>query len=166
MKLTKAKYWILAATVGVTATTAYWAYGQYKKMLKNIIGFNSITIKNLSLKNIAFDLVVDYTNKMDIDIVLTNQEYDVYLNNIYTTTLKNPNKVVLAANATSQIPLKVDFDPKDIYTKLAVNPLSFLSDPKKIMVKLDMRLKVKLLFFNINVPYTYQDTLARMTGLK
>ena len=135
-------------------------------MLKNIIGFNSITIKNLSLKNIAFDLVVDYTNQMDIDIVLTNQEYDVYLNNIYTTTLKNPNKVVLAKNATSQIPLKVDFDPKDIYTKLAVNPLSFLSDPKKIMVKLDMRLRVKLLFFNINVPYSYQDTLARMTGLK
>jgi hypothetical protein len=57
-------------------------------------------------------------------------------------------------------------DPKDIYTKLSVNPLSFLANPKKIMVKLDMRLKVKLLFFNINVPYTYQDTLARMTGLK
>lgn len=166
MKLAKAKYWILAATVGVTATTAYWAYGQYKKMLKNIIGFNSITIKNLSLKNIAFDLVVNYTNKMDIDIVLTNQEYDVYLNNIYTTTLKNPNKVVLAANATSKIPLNVSIDPKDIYSKLSINPASFLTDPKKIIVKLDMRLKVKLLFFNINVPYTYQDTLARMTGLK
>lgn len=166
MKLGKAKYWILAATVGATATTALWAYGQYKKMLKNITGYKSFTLKNFTAKNVAFQVVMTYKNNMDVDINLTNQEYDIYLNDIYATTLKNSNLTTLKAKETSDIPLSVSFDPKDLFNRLSINPTTFLMNPKNIIVKIDMRLKVKLLFFNIPIKYTYKDSMKRMMGLK
>lgn len=166
MKAGKVKYIALAAIVGATGATAIWAYGQYKKLLKNITGIKSFQIKSLSIKNIAFNVVATYTNTMDFDIKLTNQEYDIYLDNIYALTLKNPNELIIKANGTTEIPLDASFDPKELFQKLSVNPVKFLTDYKNIQVKIVMRLKVKLLFFNVTIPYTYEDKLKSMAGLK
>ena len=86
------------------------------------------------------------------------------LNNIYTTSLTNDKLTVLKAHETSEIPLDVSFDPKDMLSKLSLNVASFLTDYKKIKVKIVMKLKVKLLFFSIPVKYTYEDTMKNMMG--
>lgn len=166
MKIGKTKYLIGALVLGATGTTALWAYGQYKKLLKNVTGIKSFTLKNLSVKNIAFNVVATYQNNMDVNIKLTNQEYDIYLDGIYTTTLKNPNELIIKANALNEIPLDASFDPKELFKKLSTNPVNFLTNYKKIRVKIVMRLRVKLLFFNITVPYEYEDSLKNMAGLK
>lgn len=166
MKLGKTKYLIGAAIIGITGTTALWAYGQYKKLLKNVTGVKSFVLKSLSTKNISFNVVATYQNNMDVNITLTNQEYDIYLDNIYATTLKNPHTLVIKANDTTEIPLDASFDPRELFKKLSVNPVKFLTDYKNIRVKIVMRLKVKLLFFSVNVPYTYEDSLKNMAGLK
>ena len=166
MKLGKKGYFVLAAVAGVTATTAVWAYGQYKKLLKNITGYKSVSVKNISKTNIALEVVYTYTNNMDVDVVLTNQKYDIYLDDIYTTTLTNKNELVLKANATTDIPLSVSFDPKDIFNKLKVNPTSFLLNPGNIVMRIDMKVWVKLLFFSIPITYSYEDKLTRMLGIK
>jgi LEA14-like dessication related protein len=166
MKIGKAKYFIIAGVVGVTGATAYWAYGQYKKMLKNITGFNSVAIRNLTLDNIKMDIVMDYTNKMDVPVVLTDQKYDIYLDGFYATTLKNPNELTLKANGVTQIPLSLDFNPQEVFKKLNIGPARLLVDYKKIRVKIVMKLKVKLLFFSIPITYSYEDSLKNIAGLK
>jgi LEA14-like dessication related protein len=163
------KYGLIALGLGLTGSAialGIWAKKQYEKLLKNTTGYKSFSIKEISAKRFAFNVVYTYTNNMDVDVVLTNQVYDIYLNNIYTTTLTNKNMTVLKANATSEIPLDVNFDPKDMLSKLSLNVATFLTDYKKLRIKIVMKLKVKLLFFSIPISYTYEDSLKNMMGLK
>lgn len=155
----KAKYWLIAGVVGVTGATALWAYGQYKKLLKNVTGFKSMKLDILTLDRIKMKVVVTYDNKMDIDVNLTDQKYDIYLDDQYATTLTNTELTVLKANAISEIPLDLDFNPADVFKRLNIGPARLLTDYKNIRVKIVMKLKVKLLFFSIPVNYTYQDKL-------
>ena len=166
MKIAKTKYWILAAVIGVTGATAIWARGQYKKLMKNITAFKSMKLNILTLDRVKMDIVVDYTNKMDVDVVLTDQKYDIYLDGYYATTLTNPNELVLKANATTPIPLDLDFNPAQVFKQLNIGPARLLVEYKKIRVKLVMRLKVKLLFFSIPITYSYEDSLKNFAGLK
>lgn len=161
------KYSLIALGLGVTGSAialGIWAKKQYNLLLLNTTGYKSFTIKNISLKNFAFNAVFTYTNNMDVDVTLTNQVYDVYLNNVYTTTLTNSKLTVLKSKQTSEIPLDVSFDPKDMLNKLSLNIASFLTDYKKLRIKVVMKLKVKLLFFSIPVKYTYEDSLKNMMG--
>lgn len=163
------KYGLVALGLGITGSAialGIWAKKQYNKLLLNTTGYKSFAIKNISAKNFAFNVVYTYKNNMDIDVVLTNQVYDIYLNNVYTTTLTNPNLTVLKAHETSDIPLDVSFDPKDMLNKLSLNIATFLTDYKKLRVKIVMKLRVKLLFFSIPITYTYEDSLKNMMGLK
>jgi LEA14-like dessication related protein len=160
----KAKYWLIAGVVGVTGATALWAYGQYKKLLKNVTGFKSMKLDILTLDRIKMKVVVTYDNKMDIDVNLTDQKYDIYLDDQYATTLTNTELTVLKANAISEIPLDLDFNPADVFKRLNIGPARLLTDYKNIRVKIVMKLKVKLLFFSIPVNYTYQDKLRAFIG--
>jgi hypothetical protein len=161
------KYGLIALGLGVTGSAilgGIWIKKQYNKLIKNTTGYKSFIIKNISAKNFAFNVVFTYKNNMDVDVVLTNQVYDIYLNNFYTTSLKNPNLTVLKANSVSDIPLDISFDPKDMLNKLSLNIASLLTDYKNIKIKIVMRIKVKLLFFSIPISYTYEDTLKNMMG--
>lgn len=165
IKLGKKGYIALAAIAGVTITTGMWAYGQYKKLLQNIVDYKSTKLKSAGLTSMTLDLLYAYTNKMDIDVVLTKQKYDVYLDGIYTVTLTNDKELVLKKNATTDIPLTVTFNPKEIYTKLKVNPTQFLLNPGNVMMRVDMKVWVKLLFFSIPIKYSFEDKLNSMLGL-
>ena len=166
MKLGKAKYLILAGIVGISGATALWIYKQYKKLMKNVTGFKSMKPEIITLDRIKMKIVVNYTNNMDIDVVLTDQQYDIYLDGYYATTLKNPNTITLKANATSEIPLDLDFNPAKVFKQLNIGPAKLLTDYKNIRVKLVMRLKWRALLFNIPITYTYEDSLKNFMGLK
>jgi len=163
------KYGLIALGLGVTGSAialSIWAKKQYKKLLLNTTSFKSMVIKNLTPKNFAFNLVYSYKNNMDVDVVLTNQVYDVYLDDIFTTRLTNKNLTILKANSTSDIPLDVSFDPKDMLNRLSLNLPGFLTNYKKMRMKIVMKLRVKLLFFSIPITYTYEDSLKNIMGLK
>jgi len=163
------KYGLIALGLGLTGSAValgIWIKKQYNLLLLNTTGFKSYTIKEISLKRFAFNLVYTYKNNMDFDVVLTNQVYDVYLDDVYTTTLTNSNKTILKSKETSEIPLDISFDPKDMLNKLSLNLASFVTNYKKIRVKIVMKLKVKLLFFSIPITYTYEDSFKNMFGIK
>lgn len=166
MKLGKKGYVVLAAVAGVTATTAIWAYGQYKKLMKNVTGYKSFSIREISKTNIGLDVIYTYTNNMDVDVVLTKQKYDIYLDDKYVATLKNDSELVLKSLATTDIPLTLNINPTELYNKVKINPSILLVNPGNVNMRIDMKVWVKLLFFSIPVTYSYSDKLTRMLGIK
>ena len=166
MKIGKKGYFVLAAIVGVTATTAIWARAQYKKLMKNVTGYKSVSIKEANKNNIGLQVVYTYTNNMDVDVVLTKQKYDVYLDNNYITSLTNDSTLTLKANATTDIPLSLNINPNDVYNKVKVNPLALLVNPGNVIMRIDMKVWVKFVFIPIPITYSYEDKLTRMLGIK
>lgn len=166
MKIGKKGYFVLAGIVGVSVTTAIWAVAQYKKLMKNVTGYKSVSIKQATKNNIGLQVVYTYTNNMDVDVVLTKQKYDVYLDDNYITSLTNDNTLTLKANATTDIPLSLNINPNDVYNKVKVNPMALLVNPKNVVMRIDMKVWVKLILFSIPITYSYEDKLTRMLGIK
>jgi len=152
---TALKYLLLAGVVGVTGTTLIWVRKQYQKLLKNVTAFKSFTVGKITLNEFNFEVVYDYTNYMDVDIVLASQRYDIYLDDQYITTLTNNKLTTLKANETTQIPLSLKINPKELSQRLGGTVLTALLQPLKANMRIDMNFKVKLFIFKIPVPYSY-----------
>jgi LEA14-like dessication related protein len=166
MKIGKKGYFVLAGFVGITATTAIWVRAQYKKLMKNVTGYKSVSIKEATKNNIGLQVVYTYTNNMDVDVVLTKQKYDVYLDDNYITSLTNDSTLTLKSHATTDIPLSLNINPNDVYNKVKVNPLALLVNPGNVIMRIDMKVWVKLVFIPIPITYSYEDKLTRMLGIK
>jgi LEA14-like dessication related protein len=154
----KLKYGLMIAFAGVTVTTALWLKKQYAKLMKNTYDLKSFIIKKASLKEVTFGVVYAYVNNTDIDINLQAQEYKIYVDDRYITTIKSDIPVVLKANATSDIPLDITIDPKDMYYKFQNNLVKALTQKQKLKIRMDSKFKVKLGIFTVTVPYPYEWT--------
>jgi len=152
------KYILLAAVAGVTVTTALWLRKQYGKLMKNTYELKSFLIKKASLQSITFSVVYAYNNNTDIDINLVGQEYKIYVDDRYITTIKSDVPVVLKANAISDIPLDITIDPKDMYYKFKDNLFKALTQKQKLKIRMESTFRVKLGIFTIPVPYPYEWT--------
>jgi LEA14-like dessication related protein len=153
MKLEK-KY-IIAAGIGVVTVAGALAYLQYKKLMNYAIGFKSINIKKLQENNADFDLLLNFTNKSDVAFNIESQVYDVYINDRLVSKAVNYTQQSISSKSTSVIAVNVKFNPK----KTGQNILSIALSLKPVVLKVDMKLKVKLWFFKVNIPYVYTTTL-------
>lgn len=156
------KKYLIAGLIGVVTLTGATLYLQYKRLMDYVISFKSIKIKKVSFTLFDFDLFLNFQNKSTLKFTIESQSYDVYINNIYVTKLENNSPVLINPKSTSVIGLNVKFNPKEVLEKLNKNIANLLVGTDKLMIKIDMKLKVKMWFFTINIPYVYEDSLKNM----
>ena len=162
----KLKYALGIATIGLTATTFIWARKQYKKMLSNKVDMNSFEFTDISLNKIGINVFFNYFNNTDIKIPLVSQKYDIYLDDKYVASLKNDSTNVIMPNTTSVIGVRGEFNLNQISKNLNINPIKLFLLPKNQRIRIDMKLKVRLLFFNVTIPFSYEDSVKNLTGMK
>ena len=156
------KKWLLVGAIGIVTITGAMAYLQYKKIMNYTLKFKGLIIRNLSFTNFDFDIFLDFINKSKVDFVIEKQVYNVYINNIFVTKLENSSPTTIKASSASPMSLNVKLNPKSVLEKIGVNALSFITSADKTMIKVDCKLKVKLWFFSVNIPYVYESSLKEM----
>lgn len=162
MKPTTKKY-LIAGAIGLVTIAGAVAYLQYKKLMDFTLKFKRLVVRNIGANFLDFQMVFDFFNNSNVNFVITNQEYDIYLNNTYITKLKSNKEINVTSKSNTEIPLDVQIKPEDTLKNLNV---SLLQNPKKYLIKIDAKLKVRLWFFKVNVPFTYSDTLENMMAKK
>ena len=158
----KKKKYIIAAAIGLVTITGAFAYLQYQRIMNYVIKIKTLKFKKISLTSLNFDLFLSFENKSDLRFSIEKQVYDVYLNNVFISRVENSSPTVITPKGVSVIGLNVSVNPKDAFDKLKKNFLNLLTTPDKLIVKVVCKLKVKLLFFSINLPYTYEDSIKNM----
>jgi len=153
---------IIAGAIGLLTISGALAYLQYKKVIDYLITFKSVKIKKITAKEVDFDIFLNYTNKAKVGFNINTQKYDVYINDIFITSLINNAPTYIAPSSVSVIGLNIAFNPEDAFKKINKTFASVLSNPEKIIIKIDSKLKVKIGVFAVNIPYVYQDTLKNM----
>lgn len=153
------KFLLMAGVVGFTGAFAIWAKKQYNKLLTNQAVFSSYKIVTANLKELVIEVVYNYVNNMDFDVVITDQKYYIYLDNVYMTKLENTKTTILKKNTTTPITLTLRIElskiPADTLNKLGMTALTSLIKPAKSIMHIDMKFKVKFGFITIPVPYSY-----------
>ena len=154
--------YIIAGLIGIVTIFGALAYLQFKKIMNYTLGFKGIKVRSIGKDLISIDVFLNYTNKADIDITLVEQEYKVFLNNNYVTRASNGSSNLVKANSTSPIGVNVAFDPKNVLNVLNKSYADLLLDPGKITLKVEIKLKVKVVGIKVNIPFTLNTTLKEI----
>tara|TARA_R110000868_G_scaffold167297_1_gene401569 strand:- start:497 stop:1006 length:510 start_codon:yes stop_codon:yes gene_type:complete len=158
----KKKKLIITAVIGLFTITGAIAYWQYQKLKKFVLKFKSIKFNKISTDSLNFDLFLDFTNTSNVQFILTNQQYMVYVNDIFVAKVQNTISNKVKAKSTSTIGVNVNLVPKDIAQKVGSGALDILMDKSKIKIKIDSEITAKLGVFSGKVKSTYEDTLKNM----
>ena len=163
--VTKKVVWVSAiVTLGAVSTIAgLWLYRQLKKMEDYGLDFKNIIVRKISTSEFIFDLYMIFTNKSNLGVTLAKQEYDIYANNVFITTVNNNTPNDIKPKTESEIGMRINVNPIDMFAKIGANPIELIANPKKINIKIVMKYKIKILFFDVSIPeIIYEDTLYNM----
>ena len=153
---------IIAGLIGLVTITGASLYLQYKRLMNYTIGLKSVRINKLSLNGLNIDLFLNFENKSNLKFTIVSQKYDIFINNVYLTTLQNNKPNEILPNSTSVIGMNMDIDRKIIGARLKDALVTF-ANTDKTMVKIVTKMKVKYGFITLNFPeYPYQNTLKNM----
>lgn len=161
MKITK-KTIVWSSILAVLGVTALWLNKQIKKIQDFTLTFKKVTVNKFNINTLDFNVYYDYTNKSDVNINLSSQEYDVYINDVFIKTLTNYSENVLKANSISSLGFNVSLELKELDKKLNTNYYKMITEPKSVKIKVVMKWKVRMGIFKIPVRYTWETTLKEI----
>jgi LEA14-like dessication related protein len=160
MALQKKHY--VALAIGLVTFTGALAYLQYKRIMNYDWKFKKVKVKTLNQKLVSFDVFLLFTNKSDLRLDIKEQEYKIYINDIYVSRASNGISNIIKAKTTSEIGVNVAFDPMVVAGLLKTNYLSMLANPSAIILKVDIKMKVGLWFLTIDLPISVSFTMKEL----
>lgn len=163
MSLTKVQKWGIfgGIALGVTAIGLY-----LKKQFDGIYNakWTIGKVKNLkvALDRVSFTLFYNVENKGDLSVIISEQNYDVFINGTFVSKINSPTDVKISSRGTSQIPFFVSFVPKDLVRAGLSNISDLLNNQAnvKILIKGALNIKagiVSLKKFPFELPFTLAD---------
>jgi LEA14-like dessication related protein len=161
----KNKKWLYigAGVLGLGAL----AYYQYKKLMDFTLGFKSARVNSVGVNGINLDLFFNFTNKSAVKVEVLSQSYDVYINDIYVTTLSNSLANTIQPKATSVVGVNVNLTKSDLASlgqRLKGGLLSLLNVANiKVTIKEHIKMKVAG-FIPYTLNYNYNTTIKEMTA--
>ena len=164
MSINKTKIIVWSSIIIGAGIFVNWILKTIKEIKNFKIDFKKINVNSFSIQKIDFNAYYDYKNNSNIDINLSSQKYEVYVNDIYINTFRNDAENTLLANSTSPLGFncKIDFIEQDkklrnIYYTLATNP-------KKVKLKVVMKFIVRLGIIKVPYQYTWNTDFAEILG--
>ncbi len=157
----KGKY-IVAGLIGLVTISGAVAYLQYKKLMDYVLTYKSIKFNKLSSDLISFDLTLLFQNKSTLKFTIEKQIYDVYINNIFITTLKSDVSQTIQPKSDNYLVLTISFNPKVAFDRLKLTALTLAANRSDVKIKVVTKMKLKWGVVGASVPFTYENNLKDM----
>ena len=165
MALTKnQKYTLLGLGVAVLGGTAYYISRVVKRLQDFTLDFKKVKVNKFTKERLQFDVYFDYTNKSEININLASQEYDVYIDGVYITTMTNYKENVLKAKSKSPLGFSVDLDLPKLDSKIRASYFDMITNPKEVAIRIDMKFKARVGIFKVPYKYIWNTNLKEILG--
>lgn len=158
--------YIVAGAIGLVTISGAIAYLQYKRMMNYAFKLKGVKVKKLSATQVSFDVFVDFINKAKLVIKILEVDTKIYLNGKFISTVANKSPMTISAESTSTLSVNISFIPNDVLKAIGSDYLSIITHPESVTIKADIKLKAKLWFFTVNIPYIYNTTLKELTSAK
>jgi len=137
-----------------------------QKLLKYSIKFKSLKFKETNEKKIIFDANFDFKNNSDLTIDIKNQEYDVYINNVFITSIKSDVEQTILPETVSALSVTVDLDTNVVLNRLKTlgdgsvsSILNIIARFKEQDLKIVYKFGIKFGILTIPVVFSYNDKI-------
>ena len=164
MKLEK-KY-LVAGAIGLVTVTGALMYLQYKRLMNYVIKVKRVFVNRIDSNSVDLNLFLNFTNNSDIGFTIESQSHNIYINDTLVSKIENNTPNQISPKSTSVIGVNIKFNPNKIINILGKNIVDFLTSSDKLRIKIDMKFRVKLWFFKVNIPYVYETTLKDLLNTK
>lgn len=161
MKANTKKY-VIAGGIALVSVIGAFAYLQYRKLMDYCLSFKSVKINTISINKINFNIWLNFLNRSKVPFTIISQSYDIYLDDNFITKVMNKAENTILPKKTSTIAVNVDINPSIVLKGIGSNILNMALNLNKITVKVDMKLKIKVLGMKFNIPYIYKSTIGEM----
>jgi hypothetical protein len=156
------RLWITGLIALVSVTGAYM-YSQVMKVLDYTLTFRGMREVKFDKTGVSFKILYEFKNKANIDITIAQQEYEIYINNQYLTTLTNFAPNILTGGSPSLIEINVKISADD-FKKVKLNVAQVLLSPKSVEIKTVMKWKIKYGIFKFPISFPYIVNLKEILG--
>lgn len=166
MALTKGQKWGIAGGV----TLVLGAVGIYLKRQFDYIynakwTMGGVRNLKLALDKISFTLFYNVDNKGDLSVIISEQNYDVFVNGKFVSKITNKDNVKIKSNSVSKIPFYVNLDPKDVVRAGLANVVDLMNNQKNVKILIKGSLNIKAGIINLKkYPFELPFTLADVTN--
>jgi hypothetical protein len=161
--MVKNKKLLIAGIIGAVSITGAYLYLQVSKILSYTLNFKGIRNVTFDKTSVKFQIFYEYLNKANIDITLAQQEYEIFINGQYLTTMTNFAPNILKGGSPSEIVINVNLTADD-FKKVKLNLAQVLLRPSSVEIKTVMKWKVKYGFLKFPVTYPYIVSLKEVLG--
>lgn len=107
----KNKYFIYIGGVALTAYGISWIAKQQSMLNKTCFKPAGFVPNKLTLNNADINIKLKMKNKSALGYYLKNQVYNVYINDQFVGVIRNPNKLYIVPEKTTDVWLNIKFNP-------------------------------------------------------
>lgn len=143
--------WVLVA---IFLIVVGYVITQLAKIKKAVFKYAGIRVKSISLNRIELIAYLKLVNEGSLSVTISNQEYDVYLNDKFLTHMKysQPFKIRPGLNI---MPLEIYINLSDVIKAGWANLSQLLTDKSKVNIRLAGAYDLKIGFLSVGKrPFT------------
>jgi LEA14-like dessication related protein len=151
MKGLTLKHFALGALiVGLASYTIVYFKRQVELLKGTCFTFAGGVLKKAGFNSSLVTLYLRVKNRSDIDITILSQSYDVFINDVYVTNVRNENKSLLKAGNTSVLELDIAFSPSALLKAGLQNAESLLYSKENLMFTIKTKISAGSQFVFVN----------------
>jgi LEA14-like dessication related protein len=151
-----------AVMIGVFGYTLNYLLKQVRKLVNTEFEFSGTRINSISFEKISITLWWKVVNKSDISFTVSNQDFDIYLNDKFIKKVGYTSPVEVKANSTTYIPTYIVFEPKELKNIGLANAILFTNKEnwKDLNLLCKGNFTVKTSIFEVKkFPFEFEDTI-------
>lgn len=151
--------------IGLTALTLNFILKNVRKLVHLKFAFKGTDVNAINLKELSLTMKWLVTNPSDLNFIIKNQVYDVYLNDTFVRKVGSSAETDVYGNGTSIIPTNIYITTKEVFKLGVDNIAGFLTEEgrKKTKLKVKGTFDVKTPLFTLRkLPFEFQDTIQNI----
>lgn len=162
---TNIKWGLGAVMVGVFGVALTYVMQQIRKLVNTEWSLIGTQVKKISTSEIDLILWWRVINNSDFSFDISNQVYDIYLNDKFIKKVGFSPKVSIPTNSDSRIPTYISISPKEILAT-GLNFLDLLvNEQGRSKLFLEVKGRMDLGIDNIpikKIPFAYKDSIQNI----
>jgi LEA14-like dessication related protein len=134
----------------------FYAYIRRQKQLLTDFEYKVLGVKILdaNFDNVALELNIRFENKSEIEVVVNSFNLDFMINDIVVGKLTDTDSFVISAKDFSEIPMRIDFDPK-LLTNNIIDIVNLTLEGQDVFFSAKGNANIKSSFVRTKVPIDF-----------
>ena len=156
-----------AVMIGVFGYTLNYLLKQVRLLVNTVFEFSGVKVNSISLQQISITLWWKVVNKSDISFTVSNQDYDIYLNDTFVQKVGYTAPVEVKSKSTTFLPTYIVFEPKDLKNIGIANAILFTNKENwkdlNLLCKGTFTIKTSIAEVK-KFPFEFEDNIHNITN--